>query len=79
MNSNPSISDIRAVSGISHGYASMLRTGDRTPPRSLAIHLYRKLGWCHESIAALTEEEMAVLEKVEPWIPPAKRDAEEAA
>lgn len=51
----------------------MIRTGDRPPPRSLAILLYRKLGWRHALIDGLSEEEIVVLEKVEPWTPPAQR------
>lgn len=41
----------------------------RTPPRSLAILISRKLNWKHPSIADLTEEQMQVFEEVDPWTP----------
>lgn len=41
----------------------------RTPPRSLAIVIYRKLGWRHPTIADLTEDQMKVFEDVDPWTP----------
>jgi hypothetical protein len=41
----------------------------RVPPRSLAILIYRRTGWRHDSIADLTEDQMSVLEQVDPWSP----------
>jgi hypothetical protein len=47
----------------------------RVPPRSLAILLFRKTNWKHESIADLTEEQMRVFEQVDPWTPRAQEEA----
>lgn len=49
----------------------------RTPPRNLAIEIFRKTGWRHPAIAELTDEQMAVIEQVDPWQPRDK--AQEAA
>jgi hypothetical protein len=68
----PSISKLREISGISQSYASMILTGDRTPSRPLAIHIFRKTGWRHESLAGLTDDKIAMLEEIEPWT--AKRE-----
>lgn len=61
------------ATGISSSYASMILSDDpekgRVPPRSLAILIFRKTGWRHESIAALTDEQMRVFEEVDPWTP----------
>lgn len=69
----PSIKDLMAAAGISKSYACEIlgteNTDPKAPARSLAIFLYRKLGWRHESIADLTDEQMAVLEELEPWQP----------
>lgn len=59
------------VAGISLPYASQIMSGARKPARSLAIHIFRKTGWKHELIADLTDEQIAVLEQVEPWAPKA--------
>jgi hypothetical protein len=74
----PSPKALVEASGISSSYASMiLSDGDhkRVPPRSLAILLFRKTGWKHESIADLTEEQMQVFEQVDPWTPRAQEEA----
>jgi hypothetical protein len=63
------------ASGISLSYANkILIDGDhrRVPPKSLAVLIFRATGWRHESIAALTEEQMAVIEEIDPWT---KREA----
>lgn len=65
----PSIKDIIEASGISQSYASMILTGARQPSRPLAIRLFRKTGWRHALLADLTDEQIAVLETVEPWTP----------
>lgn len=75
----PSPKELVDASGISPSYASMiLSDGEhkRIPPRSLAILLYRKTGWKHESIRDLTEDQMLVFEQVDPWTP---RKQDEAA
>jgi hypothetical protein len=65
----PGTMELARAAGISKSYASeILNEGlDKAPSRSLAIHIYRKLGWRHSIIADLTEEQMRVLEQVEPW------------
>lgn len=74
----PAVSDIVAQAGISKSYASEIRSGVRKPSRPLAIHIFRKTGWRHSLIADLSDEQIAVLEQVEPWTP-TKADASEAA
>lgn len=39
----------------------------RTPPRSLAIFIFRRFGWKHPSIADLTDAQIEVLEAVDPY------------
>jgi len=65
----PSISEIREAAGISQSYASMILSGARTPSRPLAIHIFRQTGWKHPTIAELSEEQIALLEEVEPYRP----------
>jgi hypothetical protein len=55
--------------GISKTYASMILSGKQKPCRPLAIHIFRKTGWRHESIADLTDQHMTMLEQIEPWTP----------
>lgn len=74
----PSQSDLIAAAGISQSYASMILSGQRSPSRPLAIHIFRKTGWRHSLIADLSDEQIAVLEQIEPWTP-TKADASEAA
>lgn len=47
----------------------MILNGSRKPPRALAIHILRKTGWKHDSIADLTSEQIDTLESIEPWTP----------
>jgi hypothetical protein len=77
----PSPRDLVKASGISLSYATMILSDDigdknksRVPPRSLAILIYRKTGWPHPTIADLTEEQMKVLEQVDPWSPKTAQD-----
>jgi hypothetical protein len=75
----PSPKELSDAVGISPSYASMILSESddpaksRTPPRSLAILIFRKLGWKHRSIEALTEEQMRLFEECDPWTP--KREA----
>lgn len=71
MHSIPTISDLRAATGISQSYASMILNKSRTPSRALAIRIFRETGWRHESLAGLTDEQIATLEQIEPWQPQA--------
>lgn len=61
--------------GISISYASQIINGKRAPARPLAIHIFRKTGWRHGLIANLTDEQIATLEQVEPWVSPKSRIA----
>jgi hypothetical protein len=80
----PSPTKLSEEAGISLSYASMILSESndpaksRTPPRSLAILIFRKFDWRHPSIADLTEEDMKVFEKVDPWTPPKERQDEAA-
>jgi hypothetical protein len=69
MADKPGTAELSAAIGISKGHASDILSEDspRNPSRKLAIHIYRVTGWKHPTIADLTEEQMAVLEQVEPW------------
>jgi hypothetical protein len=63
----------------------MIANGKRTPPRSLAIHIFRVTGWRHPAIADLTDEQIITLEAIEPWArreptpTPSEPSAQEAA
>lgn len=71
MSETPTTSELSAAAGISMGYASDILSGKRPSlGRPLAIHIYRKTGWKHQSITGLTEEQIATLEEIEPWSPP---------
>lgn len=77
----PSPKHLAEATGISSSYASMILSDSddsakrRTPPRSLAIAIFRSTGWKHSIIGDLTEEQIALLETVEPWTPPKERAA----
>lgn len=59
--------ELHRAAGISVPYASQIISGARDPSRSLAIHIYRKTGWKHSTIEMLTDEQLGVLEAVDPW------------
>lgn len=67
----PSINDLMKVAGISKSYACEILGSKSKPPkapsRSLAVFLFRELGWRHESIADLPEEQMAMVETLDPY------------
>ena len=68
------------MAGISKSYASDILNGKRpTLNRPLAIHIFRKTGWVHPSIAELTAKQIDTLEQVESWSPPLSRDETRAA
>lgn len=74
----PTAKELVDAVGISFSYASkILLDGEhrRVPPRPLAILIYRKTGWRHETIDGLTEDQMRVFEQVEPWTPRAQDEA----
>lgn len=59
--------------GVAPSTASMMVTGSRRVSIPLAIALYRATGWKHDVILLVTEDEMAVFEKHEPWVAPRER------
>lgn len=67
----PTPKELCDATGMSPSYASMILNGEgptkRTPPRPLAIFIFRKTGWRHESIADLSEDDMETLERIEPY------------
>ena len=69
MQDPPKTADLSAAAGISLSYASEIANGKRQPSRPLAIHIYRKTGWKHQSLAELTDEQIDTLEAVDPWTP----------
>jgi transcriptional regulator with XRE-family HTH domain len=70
MQTPPTTSELADRAGISKSYASEILSGKRpTLGRPIAIHIYRRTGWRHQSIADLTEEQMSMLEQIEPWLP----------
>lgn len=77
----PTPKELVDATGISPSYASMILNDDvasdnrRIPARSLAIKIFRDLGWRHPVIADLTEDQMKVFEEVDPWTGPRKAAA----
>jgi len=57
--------DISDSCGISKSYASEILNGIRRPPLGLAVRIYREVGWRHPRITDLTEDELALLERIE--------------
>jgi transcriptional regulator with XRE-family HTH domain len=67
--SKPTFSELVEATGISRGYASDILNGKQAPSRPLAVHIYRKTGWRHPLLAGLSDEQLDVLESIEPWSP----------
>jgi hypothetical protein len=63
----PGTMELTKSAGISKSYASEILSGARDPSRALAIHIFRKTGWRHSTIADLSAEHMELLEQIEPW------------
>lgn len=63
----PTATQLMDAAGISRTYAHYILTGERQPARPLAIHLYRQLNYKLPPIEHLTDEQIDVLETVEPW------------
>lgn len=57
----------------------MILNNVRQPSRALAIHILRKTGWRHSLLADLTDEQIALLETIEPWAPASTPTTQEAA
>lgn len=68
----PRVTDLAAAIGISKTYASDILAGKQPPSRPLAIHIYRKTGWRHSLLDGLSDEQLDVLEAVDPWTPKAE-------
>lgn len=68
------------ATGISLPYASQLLSDNpkqrRDPSRALAIQILRKTGWRHPVLSGLTDDQIATLEAIEPWVPVADRPVE---
>lgn len=67
MNNTPSYVELAKAAGISRSYACEIVGGSRNPSRALAIHILRTTGWRHALLADLSDEQINVLEAVEPW------------
>jgi transcriptional regulator with XRE-family HTH domain len=68
INHPPGTQELADKADISKGYASDILNGNRpTLGRPLAIHIYRTTGWKHPSIIELTEQQIDMLEEIEPW------------
>lgn len=74
MDTLPRTKDLANAAGISKSYASEIRNG-RIPQRALAIHIYRKTGWRHACLSELSDDQIAMFEQFEPWLPTAERAA----
>ena len=70
MQSPPKTAELVAAADISKSYASEIVNGKRRPSRPLAIHILRVTGWRHSILDGLSDEQMAMLETVEPWARP---------
>lgn len=66
---NLSVKALVEAVGISKGYASDILNQKQAPSRPLAIHIFRATGWRHAVISDLTNEQIDVLESVEPYKP----------
>lgn len=71
----PNTSELADKADISISYASQIATGVRKPSRPLAIHIMRRTGWRHPVLDGLTDEQIAMLESIEPWTPTRDRAA----
>ncbi|WPZ05634.1 hypothetical protein [Pelagerythrobacter marinus] len=79
MSNTPSPKALTEATGISPSYASMILSGARVPARPLAIHILRKTGWRHPILADLSDEQIDVLEEVEPYRGKSPDQRDEAA
>jgi hypothetical protein len=69
----PSLNQQLIAIGISKAYASQILNGGMNPPINLAIRIFRETGWRHGRITALSEYEMQVFERHDPWAPTGER------
>jgi hypothetical protein len=73
------VTDLSAAVGISASYSSMILSGKQRPSRPLAIHILRQTGWRHSSITTLSDDQIDMLETVEPWKPRASPSSDRKA
>ena len=71
----PRVKDICEAAGISKGYASDIRNGRQPPSKPLAVHLFHKLGWKHDCLSDLTDEQIQAWAVAHPWVPVGERAA----
>ena len=72
---HPGAAELAAAADISKSYASEIVNAKRDPSRALAIHIFRETGWRHKILRGLTDEQLAMLEQIEPWSPPRQASA----
>lgn len=74
MDTPPKYDELAKIVGISPSYAHEILNERRNPSRPLAIHIFRQTGWRHKVLAGLSDQQITVLEGIEPW-PPQKDQA----
>ncbi len=67
MSTAPSYNDLAQAAGISRSYACEIIRNTRNPSRALAIHILRTTGWRHDVLSGLSDEQIDMLESIEPW------------
>ncbi len=65
----PSMNQRIVALGISKTHASQIINGKGDPCLSLAVAIWRATGWKCQRIAHVTDEHLAIVEEVEPWVP----------
>lgn len=71
----PRVKDLVEAAGISKTYASDIRSDKQRPSRPLAIRIFRQTGWRHDCLSGLSDEQIEMLEAIEPWTPTPDREA----
>jgi hypothetical protein len=61
----PTIRQLMDAAPISKGWASAILSGEKTPSRALAVHIYRQTGWPAPVIAHLSDEQIEAVEEAE--------------
>jgi hypothetical protein len=72
---NTPVKDLVMAAGISTSYASQILSGQRRPPLSLAVHIFRTAGWKHPRLAGATDAEIDGIASIVPWTPQKERVA----
>lgn len=71
----PTVKELVEAAGISKGYASDILSDTQPPSRRAAIHILRTTGWRHALLDGLSDEQIDVLESVDPWKPSSQQAA----